>query len=113
MEDRATLYDMKLNDGTEVQMTLAFGRLYKLRQRRPEAYGKYNEIAMNGMKDELDFVSYLYAAYLCANIDNLAQCMGEEEFLEKLPENHVEVVLMANRLKVGNMKKKQDSVPRS
>lgn len=113
MEDRATLYSMEMNDGTKIQMTLAFGRLYRLRQKRPEAYGKYNEIAMNGMKDELDFVFYLYAAYLCANIDDLDQCMGEEEFLEKLPENHVEIVVMANRLKVGNLKKKQDSGGRS
>ena len=109
MEDRATIFEMELNDGTKIQMSLTFRRLFKLRQRKPEAYEKYNKIAMDGMKDELDFIVYLYTAYLCANIDTPDECMEYDEFLDKIPANHLEVLVMVNRLKLGGTKKKQDS----
>ena len=105
MEDKATFLEMELSDGTKIQMSLTFGRLFKLRQRKPEIYEKYNNLAMNGMKDELEFIDYLYAAYLCANIEDMEGCMGYEEFLDKIPANHMEVLVMANRLKMGGMKK--------
>ena len=110
MEDRATLLEMEMKDGTKVQMTLSFGRLFRLRQNRPEIYEKYNNLAMNGMKDELDFITYLYAAYLCANVDKLEECMDEMEFIERIPDNHMEIVVWVNRLKMGDMKKKHGSV---
>lgn len=108
MKDRATFLKMEMNDGSKVEMTLAFGRLHKLRQNNPEAYKKYNNLAMNGMKDELDFVTYLHAGYLCANIDKLEECMSEEEFIEKAPANHMYIIAMVQRLKVGDMEKKRD-----
>ena len=113
MEDRATFIEMELNNGTSVNLALTFGRLLKLRQKKPDAYKRYNDLAMNGIKDELDFVSYIYAAYLCANIDDLDGCMTEEEFTEQIPPNHVAIAIIASQLKVGDMKKKQVSEVRS
>ena len=109
MVDRATFLELKLNDGNTVSLTLTFGRLLKLRQKKKEIYDRYNDLAMNGIKEELDFVTYLYVAYLCANIENLEECMTEEEFFERITPNHMEIVILANRLKIGGMKKKQDS----
>ena len=62
--DKATYHNMELKDGSEVQLTLSFGRLYKLRQEYPEAYEKYNKIVMDGMKDEFHFITYLYYSYI-------------------------------------------------
>ena len=110
MQDRATLLDFKLNDGTTIQMTLSFGRLYKLRQKNEAAYKKYNQLTMDGMKDEFDFVAYLYTAYLCANVDELDKCMTEEEFIEKMPDNHLAVAMTVNRLKIVD---KKNRIPRT
>lgn len=109
MEDRATFRKLELNDGQEVEMCLTFGRLLKLREKYPEEYKKYNELAMDGVKDEVDFPTFLYAGYLCANIDSVEICMSEEEFYEKLPENHALVIGTVMALRYGDSKKKPDS----
>lgn len=109
MEDRATFRKLELNDGQEVEMCLTFGRLLKLREKRPEEYKKYNKLAMDGVKDEVDFPTFLYTGYLCANIDNVENCMPEGEFYEKLPENHALVIGTVMALRYGESKKKPDS----
>lgn len=104
--DKATLLEMEMNDGTSVQLTLTYGRLYRLRQKAKDVYETYNKIAMDGMEDELQCVDYLYAAYLCANIDDLDSCMSIEEFMGKMPLNHMQVFILVNKLKLGEFKKK-------
>ena len=108
MEDRATFRKLELNDGQEVKMCLTFGRLLKLREKYPEEYKKYNELAMDGVKDEVDFPTFLYDGYLCANIDSVESCMSEEEFYEKLPENHALVIGTVMALRYGDSKKKPE-----
>ena len=103
---KATFLEMELTNGTKVKLTLTYGILYQLRQKKPEFYEKYNKIAMDGMKDEFDFITYLYAAYLCANIDRLDTCMTEEEFIRMAPPSHMEVFILVNKLKVGDYEKK-------
>ncbi len=109
MDDKATMLSMEMNNGEIIQLTLTFARLYKLRQRRKKEYEKYSEIAVEGIKDELDVVTYLYTAYLCANIDNLDKCMTEEEFLYKMPSSHMNATLLMAALKTGGAEKKQVS----
>lgn len=109
MEDRVTYLTLKMKDDSKVQLTLSFGRLYQLRQKAPDAYEKYNQIAIDGMKDEFQFITYLYTAYLCANIENMKQCMSEEQFIELLPDNHVQLIVLTNQLRFGEMKKKPGS----
>lgn len=104
--DKATFLEMEMNDGTSVQLTLTYGRLYQLRQKSKDVYEAYNKITMDGMEDELQCVDYLYAGYLCANIENLNSCMGKEEFMEKMPLNHMQVFILVNQLKLGDFKKK-------
>lgn len=104
--DKATFLEMEMNDGTSVQLTLTYGRLYQLRQKAKDIYETYNKIAMDGMEDELQCIDYLYAAYLCANIEKLDSCLSKEEFLGKMPLNHMQVFIMVNKLKLGDFKKK-------
>ena len=79
-----TTYDFELADGSVVELTLAFYKLYQLRSKNKALYERYNKImsknAKGGDVDELDTIGVLYAAYVCANMekDNL---MDEEKFM--------------------------------
>lgn len=80
-----TVYDFELANGEVVKMTLRFYSLYQLKSKNKGAYEKYNKIMTKGPQEELDNVTILYTAYLCANID--AECMGEVEFLQLMPDD--------------------------
>lgn len=79
-----TTYDFELADGTVVELTLAFYKLYQLRSKHKGLYERYNKIMTNNSKggavDELDTIAVLYAAYVCANMNN-ENMMSEEEFM--------------------------------
>lgn len=80
-----TTYNFEFSDGSSVKMTLTFYALYQLKSRDKSLYDRYNR-AMNalgsGKGDELDSITLLYVAYVCANSaeENL---MTEEEFIMK------------------------------
>jgi hypothetical protein len=80
-----TNYTFEFEDGTTAEMTLTFYALYQLKSRDKGLYERYNK-AMNtigtGKGDELDSLTLLYVAYVCANFkaENL---MTEEEFIIK------------------------------
>lgn len=78
-----TLYEFKFEDGDTVQMTLAFYALYQLKAKNKGVYEEYNKIMTKGATEELDMITVLYAAYLCANIDDIPSCMKFDEFLMK------------------------------
>lgn len=79
-----TTYDFELADGSHVALTLAFYKLYQLRAKNKALYERYTKImsknAKGGDVEELDTISILYVAYVCANMekDNL---LDEEEFM--------------------------------
>lgn len=82
-----TVYDFELADGTTVKLTLTFYCLYLLRSKKKDIYERYNKIMTNGPKEELDNVTILYTAYLCANVANIDECMSEMDFLMLMPTN--------------------------
>lgn len=70
-------------DGTSCEMTLYFYALYQLRSKNKALYDRYNRImtSMNkGTYEELDMITILYVAYLCASP---SEPMTEEEFIIK------------------------------
>jgi hypothetical protein len=92
-----TKYVFEFQDGATAEMTLAFYALYMLRGKNKSLYERYNA-AMNRMGDskkggydELDTLTILYTAYLCAHIDRLDNVMTEEEFLMKCGNDRVAV----------------------
>lgn len=92
-----TKYVYEFQDGTTAEMTLAFYALYMLRGKNRTLYERYNA-AMNRMGDqkkggydELDTLTILYTAYLCANMDDLNNVISEEEFLMKCGNDRVAV----------------------
>lgn len=79
-----TTYDFELADGSVVELTLAFYKLYQLRSKNKALYERYNKIMSNnakgGVVEELDTIAVLYTAYVCANMSK-DELMNEEEFM--------------------------------
>lgn len=85
MEDKKipnTVYEFELNNGEVVKMTLRFYSLYLLKGKNKQAYERYNKIMIKGPQEELENVTILYTAYLCANLDHIEECMSELDFLQ-------------------------------
>lgn len=82
-----TVYNFELADGETVQMTLRYYNLYQLKSKNKQAYTKYNKIMIKGPEEELENVTILYTAYLCANLEHIEECMTELEFLQRMPED--------------------------
>ena len=78
-----TTIDFEFCDGTTAKLTLQFYALYQLKSKNLALYNRYNK-AMNssasGNVDELDMITILYAAYMCANMD-AENILTEEEFM--------------------------------
>lgn len=89
-----TTIDFELCDGTAVKLTLAFYYLYQLKSKNASLYKRYNAAMSNigsNNYDELDMITILYAAYMCANTGDDA--MSEEEFM---------MMCGSDRVAVGN-----------
>ena len=82
-----TVYNFELEDGEVVQMTLRYYSLYQLKSKNKKAYDRYNSIMVKGPQEELENVTILYTAYLCANLDRIDECMTELEFMQRMPDD--------------------------
>lgn len=78
-----TCIDFTFEDGETVQMTLAFYALYQLKTKNKTVYDSYNTIMTKGANEELDMLTVLYTAYLCANLTDISGCMSFETFMQK------------------------------
>ena len=85
-----TGYTFEFEDGSTCQMCLSFIRLKRLAGKNRSLYERHQKVMMNGSKDELDTLTVLYAAYVCANLDS-DDLMSEEEFLEKCGSDRIVV----------------------
>lgn len=104
MDAITTMRKLQLQNGEEINLTLNFYTIYQLKEKKSDIYERYNTIRMNGIKEELDQATVVYAAYLCANIEKIDECMDEMEFLRQLPENHM--ILSSLVMELLNGKKK-------
>lgn len=84
-----TYTELILLDGTRVKMTLNYARLLKLSQDESfkDVYMRYSSTRMDGIQGELDVALQLYTGYLCANVDDLANVMTEDQFYEAMDPN--------------------------
>lgn len=80
-----TVADFELADGTTVKLTLTFYSLYQLKAKAKGIYERYNKIMTKGPQEELENVTILYTAYLCANVKDIESCMSEIEFMQLMP----------------------------
>lgn len=79
----STKYTFEFYDGTTCQMTLSFIALKRLSSKNKGLYDKCQKVLANGAKDEFDTLDVLYAAYMCANMENGETLLTEDEFIEK------------------------------
>lgn len=89
---------LTLTDGIEIKLTLNYGKLYKLQSNSPDLVNEYFQIqAKSEPLNEFEMLKVIYIAYLCAE-NNDSKDMTYEEFLNKVPENRVEILKLYNEL---------------
>lgn len=83
-----TVTELEMADGTIVKLTLSYRYLMELSTFNRRAYNEYNAIWNKKEKDreEIDNVRAVYAAYLCAAIQEGTQdqAMSWDEFLDNV-----------------------------
>lgn len=87
-----TTYEFEFCDGTKTDLTLAFYKVYQLKAKNKALYAKYNKIATREDVDEIEMITILYTAYVCAHLDD-EELMTEEEFM---------ILCGSDRVAVGN-----------
>ena len=86
-----TVIDFEFYDGTTAKMTLTFYALYQLRAKNKSLYERYNKImSTKGEAGELDMITIMYAAYVCANLSE-ENLMSEEEFMIKCGSDRIAI----------------------
>ena len=101
-----TTIDFEFCDGTKAKLTLTFYALYQLKSKNKALYNRYNHAMDNsasGGYDELEMLTILYVAYMCANMGE-ETILTEEEFIIKCGSDRVSV---ANAVKELTNPKKQ------
>lgn len=91
------------SDKTTCEVTLAFYALYLLRTKDKALYERYKKALAtlsnkNAEYDELDSLTILYTAYVCANISSEQPILSEEEFVFKCGEDRKAVSDMLSNL---------------
>lgn len=82
---KSTMLKLELIDGSEVELTLNFARLLKVKNHNKKLYGEFMDSLKSKDFDVIfDSMKILYVAYLCANSANLDSVMSEEEFMENV-----------------------------
>ena len=102
-----TFVDYTLINGETVKLTMAFALLKELENRNPELVTRYYKLAAKKESDfrDLDMVTILYTAYMCANLDN-PEAYNEEVFTILLGSDRMSMRYLSNQLM--GAKKKQD-----
>ena len=75
-----TTVEFQLADGSVTELTLTFYSLYQMKPKHKGLYERYNKIMSNGVSEELEMVTVLYTAYVCAHLND-ENLMTEQEFM--------------------------------
>lgn len=79
---------LEMQDGTTVKLTLTYRYLLKLSAFNRRAYDDYNAVwnKKEGRREEIDNVRVIYAAYLCAALQDGTedQAMSWDEFVDNM-----------------------------
>lgn len=83
-----TVVEMEMADGSVVRLTLAYRFLLKLSSVNRRAYDDYNAVynKKEGKREEIDNIRILYAAYLCAAIQDGTEesAMSWDSFIDSV-----------------------------
>ncbi len=95
---KTTNMEFELNDGEKINLIINFSLLYQLRSKNKSIYDKYSKTILVGSEDLFDFIQIIYVAYLCANINDLDNCMSFDTFIEKMPNDVRKIAEVAGEL---------------
>lgn len=107
-----TTYDFELVDGSTTKLTLAFYALLQLKSRNKSLYERYNKCIVEqtrGNYDDLDNITVLYAAYVCAHLND-SEVMSEEEFIMMCGSDREAVGLAIGALLAPKKQKASDNL---
>ena len=80
-----TIIVFKLKNEKEIELTLTFSKLLRLKNIDKETYKEcMNVLNKENIEDVFGYIIIIYTAYLCANIDNVKECMKYEEFIKEI-----------------------------
>ena len=83
-----TVVMLEMADGSSVKLTLSYRHLLQLSTVNRKVYDEYNAVwnKKEGKREEIDNVRIIYAAYLCAAIQDGEQdeAMSWDEFLDNV-----------------------------
>lgn len=85
-----TIIDFEFCDGTTAKMTLTFYALYQLKAKNKALYERYNKIMSKNISEELEMITVIYTAYVCANLSE-ENLMTEEEFMIKCGSDRIAI----------------------
>ncbi len=85
-----TIIDFEFCDGTTAKMTLTFYALYQLKAKNKALYERYNKIMSKNISEELEMITVIYTAYVCANLSE-ENLMTEEEFMMKCGSDRIAI----------------------
>lgn len=94
-----TFVDYTLINGETIKLTMAFALLKELENRNPELVNKYYKLSAKRENEfrDLDMVTILYTAYMCANLDN-PEVYDEEIFTILLGSDRLSMRYLSNQL---------------
>lgn len=75
-----TISEYEFCDGTKTAVTLTIYRLLQLKSKNKPLYDLTSRVLSKGTEDIEEMVKVLYAAYLCANMDNYDSVMSLDDF---------------------------------
>lgn len=87
----ATTVDLQLYDDSTVKCTLAMYRLKLLASKNKKLADHATRIIAKGSDDIFEIIKTVYAAYVCANMDD-ENIMTEDEFTEALGSDYAGVM---------------------
>ena len=101
-------YTFEFYDGTTCDMSLAFIQLKRLSSKNKTLYSRCQKILAHGAEDELDTLTVLYAAYVCAHLDE-ESLMSEDVFIEKCGYDRKAIMKALTELTTAKKQKASES----
>lgn len=97
---------LTLENGQEIDLTLTFARLLKVKNKNKNLYNEFMKALQNKDFDIVfDSAKIIYVAYLCGLDDDMDKALSENTFLEELPMDFALINTIAAELIQPNKKK--------
>ncbi len=85
-----TILEYELKNKQKIKLTLTFGKLLQLKNKDNRTYQECMKVlSQDSIEDIFGYVIILYTSYLCANIDNVKECITYQEFIKQIEYDNI------------------------